>query len=924
MLGLTNHWRLTDSGRFNSIAWMNREPRPLPWDKETRQRLAVLAVGILVVVLLVIFRHHLPIRPARLASYFVGFALLTAFLALGYVLMRWLRGFWRVLVALLLLVVLVAAFTLLRLELPAPLVSKPIRLEPTIVALELAKKDEKMPLPGKTAEATWDQWRKEYYQTSQGNEVIPYAWFLALEQRSSLGALQERTLFRSPESMTRYRVLPGKKDEKYNVDGLPIGFTKDIDTKTQITWLTVTCAACHTGQMTYKEKHFLIDGAPSMQAFTRWTEDMVICLAETAAAPTKFQRFARKVLAGNYTENGRKELHDDVLVYLKVQFPAFIRAKTKHIYDVDEGFGRVSAVGRGPNGEFFPLAPGNQKRATGPVNYPPLWYTHDFDWVQSIAAIGQPMGRNMTEAWGVGALIYFEKYRRYDTMLKVPNLFWLETYVSLLQPPDWPQEFGKPNPELVEEGRKLYEEEVFKNALPEAEERVPANELFATSGEKAIFKYLGEPDPEDLEKHPEKYKDYKAPPPPSGLCARCHKPQWIQLTRYGVDDWMAQNQKFIQANNIPKEEQEKVKELLAGKKFVTLKMYRLKVLGTSPNDAVDFNHLGTGVYQLDMGETSEEFGKPQAGVGEALKKFTGEAKERIYTQLNLTLAQRAEWDGHRPNEFRAPLGYPARPLRGYWATAPYLHNGSVPNLYELLSPVKERSKCFWMGNIEYDPVQMGYVKTRLSEGFLFDTRKNGNSNAGHEFRDVPKPTRGVIGPALSDRQRRAIMEYLKSIKDMDHGNPTQFPIDELKRRWNILRDLERNSTNNTYAYRVAKTAATGASTTPASAATPARATPAPAPKPAAPATPSPATPARATPSPATPVPATPAPATPARATPAPASTPAPATPVPSTPAPKAVPPTTPAPTTPAPTIPATPTAPPAPGTPPPNGGQVPP
>jgi hypothetical protein len=99
------------------------------------------------------------------------------------------------------------------------------------VALELAKHDPSM-LPtdpalrpaDRTANATWERWRKEYYQTSQGNEVIPYDWFLALEQRSTFGALKETTLFRSSESMTRYRVLPGKADI-YNKDGLPIGLT---------------------------------------------------------------------------------------------------------------------------------------------------------------------------------------------------------------------------------------------------------------------------------------------------------------------------------------------------------------------------------------------------------------------------------------------------------------------------------------------------------------------------------------------------------------------------------------------------------------------------------------------------------------------------------------------------------------------------
>ena len=55
------------------------------------------------------------------------------------------------------------------------------------------------------------------------------------------------------------------------------------------------------------------------------------------------------------------------------------------------------------------------------------------------------------------------------------------------------------------------------------------------------------------------------------------------------------------------------------------------------------------------------------------------------------------------------LGYVARPLEGAWATAPYLHNGSVPTLDDLLKPEEERPVCFPLGHREYDPVKLGYV-----------------------------------------------------------------------------------------------------------------------------------------------------------------------------------------------------------------------
>ena len=58
----------------------------------------------------------------------------------------------------------------------------------------------------------------------------------------------------------------------------------------------------------------------------------------------------------------------------------------------------------------------------------------------------------------------------------------------------------------------------------------------------------------------------------------------------------------------------------------------------------------------------------------------------------------------------ALFAYKANPAEGMWASPPYLHNGSVPNLYELLSPAKERSKTFYIGR-EFDPVKVGVDTT---------------------------------------------------------------------------------------------------------------------------------------------------------------------------------------------------------------------
>jgi hypothetical protein len=101
--------------------------------------------------------------------------------------------------------------------------------------------------------------------------------------------------------------------------------------------------------------------------------------------------------------------------------------------------------------------------------------------------------------------------------------------------------------------------------------------------------------------------------------------------------------------------------------------------------------------------------------------------------------------------------YKGRPLNGIWATAPYLHNGSVPSLDALLRPAKDRPQSFTVGSREFDPEVVGF-KQDAKGVFTFRVVDEagkpipGNSNAGHEY-----------GGALSAEERGQLLEYLKSL-----------------------------------------------------------------------------------------------------------------------------------------------------------------
>lgn len=105
--------------------------------------------------------------------------------------------------------------------------------------------------------------------------------------------------------------------------------------------------------------------------------------------------------------------------------------------------------------------------------------------------------------------------------------------------------------------------------------------------------------------------------------------------------------------------------------------------------------------------------------------------------------------------FRKTNGYVAVPLDGVWLRAPYLHNGSVPSLEELLEPPDRRRASFYRGYDVYDPARVGFVSdgdAARHGGSLYDTQRPGNSKAGHPY-----------GTQLGAPEKRALIEFLKTL-----------------------------------------------------------------------------------------------------------------------------------------------------------------
>lgn len=138
------------------------------------------------------------------------------------------------------------------------------------------------------------------------------------------------------------------------------------------------------------------------------------------------------------------------------------------------------------------------------------------------------------------------------------------------------------------------------------------------------------------------------------------------------------------------------------------------------------------------------------------------AEERGHVGRPLPVAE-VQTDPDYANEWAAVNGkqpaYIVPHLDGIWLRGPYLHNGSVPSLWDLLTPAPQRPARFYRGNDVLDRDHMGFVSEDAKgedeasrRGTLFDVTTKGNGNQGHEY-----------GTTLSDDDKHALIEYLKTL-----------------------------------------------------------------------------------------------------------------------------------------------------------------
>jgi len=542
-----------------------------------------------------------------------------------------------------------------------------------------AKHEDPKPEPVKPPEVTYlDQgWsndlRTRYYFDPQGSRLIPYDWFVALEQPDN------DRLFIDVAHVEDLGYLPAAAGP-LNPDGLPVGFVKDPAENPETGhWMGLTCAACHTNDMMLAGKRVRIDGGPPMSDFETFMHQLEAAVTATAADDAKFDRFAARVAP----KDGAEALRDRLRDYQETLNALVERNRTPHPY----GAGRLDAFGYILNAVAGAALdePRNLRTPDAPVSYPFLWLTPKLEWVQWNGSAANPIGRNAGEVLGTfGTLeLVTTPDKMFSSSVLVDNLAEMEAWLNDLQPPAWPEPMlGALDPVKVTAGSALYQRD----------------------------------------------------------CMGCH--------------------------NLPPYRMTAAKDNIAGKQFIKVTMIPYKKVGTDPKMIENF-----GPRTAFTGPLANVVfgGQEQVPAGTYLGHIVAATVARDFRVRQIPEDKQLAYSGYRyapdgsPDTPKNILAYKAGPLAGVWATAPYLHNGSVPTLADMLKPPAERPAVFYVGNRTFDPVHVGYKnseaelsETERARAFRYDTSIPGNSNAGHNY---PNPDRVVY----TDNERLALIEFLKSL-----------------------------------------------------------------------------------------------------------------------------------------------------------------
>jgi hypothetical protein len=523
--------------------------------------------------------------------------------------------------------------------------------------------------------------RADFYSRDQGARMIPLAWLKALKTADGQPFLADK--------LARYGYLPNPA----SAAGLPIGFTAAGPSGSRSAGMT--CAACHTRQISVEDKEYRVDGGPAITDFQAFLADLDAAVGRVLANEASFRAFAAIVLGGGAKPDKIATLREEIDLWYLREHSLMSRALPTaspwglgRLDAVSMIFNRLTGLDLGPPPSY--LIPGNIRLADAPVRYPFLWNAPVQDKTQwpGFADNGSNilgLSRNLGEVYGVFG-IYRPKKEWWhlaginflnDNSANFDGLARLELLVQKIGPPKWPWRIDEP---LAAQGKLI-----FAGACASCHGETPGPTRFP-------FQRTWATPVQDVGTDSRQYAILNRDAQTGVL-----EGAWIPLLLPAIQ-----------------------------KTDTAFKLLAISVGGSILQNPSTFSVLLSGA-------------PPSLS-----------APSKIQTELKG--AFHIEALTPPPGQFK----YESRVLHGIWATAPYLHNGSVPTLADLLVAPNERIATFGVGRY-YDRALIGLARDQRGTSHDRATtgcedRNSGNSHCGHDF-----------GTSLPPDQKLALLEYLKKL-----------------------------------------------------------------------------------------------------------------------------------------------------------------
>jgi hypothetical protein len=537
------------------------------------------------------------------------------------------------------------------------------------------------------------QLRAVYYAQDQGSQLIPLAWLKALKQANGKPFVEG--------ALARYGYLPNPSSPE--PEALPVGFS--LANSLQGPMVGMTCSACHTREIKIESVSYRIDGGPAFADFQSFVVDLDSAVIRALASDEAFQSFAEVILGAEAQRPEAVAILRESVALWSLRFHTLISQSVPA--DKPWGPARLDAIamiynrlngldlGAPPT---FMLAD-NMAVGDAPARYPYLWNAGRQDKTQwggwaANGTDGLALARNLGQVIGVFATFH-------------------------------------PGPKT--------EKTVLDHDYLSANSANIAGLAMA----EGVLKRLEAP------KWPfgfdqvlaEQGRDIFNRPAAAGGCAECHAEAEGEMRPPDIHTWKTAS---LDTGTDIRQWQVVLRSAKTGSLEGAI------VPGiTGPLKPTD---LSLNILKAVVTGTLVEI---QAAQG-AAPASTITHKEMDET-MNAPMMQ-VRMDAMPWKDSSAPQGtfvYEARVLKGIWAAAPYLHNGSVASLAELLKPAAERAMEFKVGPA-YDMKTIGLAPEQDTAFTLKTTgcedRASGDSHCGHEY-----------GTQLPDGDKKALLEYLKTL-----------------------------------------------------------------------------------------------------------------------------------------------------------------